>query len=218
MIEFVEVKPKGKREKAIIWLHGLGDSGHGWAGITDELNLDDLNIHYLFPHAPSIPVTINGGMVMPAWYDIYEMTLARKIDQQQIEQSAKDIQTMIKQLIEQGLKSEDIMLVGFSQGGAVVYEAGLSFDQPLAGIAALSTYYATSDSIQRHEANQQTAILIQHGKQDPVVAPVLAEQAQQTLQAQQYQTQSMTYDMAHTVCPAQITDLTQWIRQQFQGK
>jgi len=214
-LQYVEIKPVNPKY-AIIWLHGLGDSGNGWLPIAKELQLNSFSdIHFIFPHAPEIPVTVNGGMVMPAWYDIYEMSLERKIDHNQIQQSSNGIKEIIHQLMHSGIPSEKILLVGFSQGGAVAYETALSFDQPLAGLIALSTYFATENTIKRHEANNNIPIIIQHGSIDPVVPFQLGEHAHSVLENLTYNVSLQNYVMEHSVCPEQIADLSIHIQNLF---
>ncbi|MCJ8313049.1 MAG: dienelactone hydrolase family protein [Saccharospirillaceae bacterium] len=211
-LQYVQIKPQNPKY-AIIWLHGLGDSGNGWLPIAKELQLDIFDdIHFIFPHAPQIPVTVNGGLVMPAWYDIYEMSLERKIDHDQIQQSSKGIKQIINQLITDGIASDKILLIGFSQGGAVAYESALSFDKPLAGLMALSTYFATEQKIILNDANKDIPIIIQHGTIDPVVPFVLGEHAKQKLTALNYNVNLQSYVMEHTVCPQQQVDLKNHIQ------
>ena len=127
LLPYEKLETSSNITASIIWLHGLGANGHDFVPIVPELNLpQDLGIRFIFPHAPSIPVTINGGMTMPAWYDIYAMQLERTIDQDQIMASAAAVIALVEQEIEKGIPSERIILAGFSQGGAVGYQAALS--------------------------------------------------------------------------------------------
>ena len=199
-------------DRAVIWLHGLGANGHDFEPVVPELGLDGKHgVRFVFPHAPAIPVTINQGYVMPAWYDIFEMSLARKIDVVQIEQSAQRIRDLIAREIERGVSPEHIVLAGFSQGGAVAYHTALSYDKPLAGLLTLSTYLATKDSVQLSDANKQLSIAIHHGTHDNVVPEQLGRQAKDWLEAQGYQPSYHTYPMAHQVCLPQIKLIGQWL-------
>lgn len=199
-------------DRAVIWLHGLGANGHDFEPVVPELGLDGKHgVRFVFPHAPAIPVTINQGYVMPAWYDIFEMSLARKIDVVQIEQSAQRIRDLIAREIERGVSPEHIVLAGFSQGGAVAYHTALSYDKPLAGLLTLSTYLATKDSLQLSDANKQLNIAIHHGTHDNVVPEQLGRQAKDWLEAQGYQPSYHTYPMAHQVCLPQIKLIGQWL-------
>lgn len=209
----VEHNPSNKPiDKAVIWLHGLGASGHDFEPVVPELGLnDDLAVRFVFPHAPQIPVTINGGYVMPAWYDILEMSLERKVDVTQIETSAQHIRNLIAQQIEQGVAEENIVIAGFSQGGAVAYHTALSHPQKLAGLLTLSTYLATAEQIAYSDANKNIDIKIDHGTQDPVVPAVLGEQANKLLQGKGYDVTYTTYPMAHQVCVPQIKAIGAWL-------
>ncbi|ELA08457.1 carboxylesterase [Moraxella macacae 0408225] len=201
---------------SVIWLHGLGANGHDFEPIVPELDLDtSCGVRFIFPHAPSIPVTINGGYVMPAWYDILEASLDRKIDVGQIEQSSNAIKALILREMERGIPSERIVLAGFSQGGAVAYQTALTFDKPLAGLLALSTYLATKDTLSEKAMNPSLPILIQHGTQDPIVAEVLGQQAVFWLKQHGFKPVYQTYPMAHQVCLPQIKAIGQWLNQRF---
>ena len=204
----IEIEPKSQANASVIWLHGLGADGNDFAPIVPELNLPtDSAIRFIFPHAPSIPVTVNGGFVMPAWYDILEMNIERKVDEAQLINSAKEIEKLIEREIERGVPSNRIILIGFSQGGAVAYHTALSYQKPLAGLLALSTYFATEDVIELSDQNRNIPIYIQHGIQDPVVVHQLGRKAHKTLQNSGYQSQFQAYQMEHNVCMEQISDI-----------
>lgn len=201
-----------KIDRAVIWLHGLGASGHDFEPVVPQLGLsDDMAVRFIFPHAPKRPVTVNGGMVMPAWYDILEMSLERKVDIAQIETSAQQINDLIAREVERGVTPEHIVIAGFSQGGAVAYHVALSHPKRLAGLMTLSTYLATDDHIEYSEANKEMPILIEHGSHDPVVPVVLGEQAQQLLSGKGYSVAYHTYPMAHQVCMPQIQNIGKWL-------
>ena len=211
----VEHNPNDKViNRAVIWLHGLGASGYDFEPVVPQLDLaNDMGVRFIFPHAPERPVTINGGMVMPAWYDILEMSIERKVDVGQIETSSQQISDLIGREIERGIQPEHIVIAGFSQGGAVAYHLALSYPERLAGLMALSTYFATNDAISYGEANKDMPILIQHGTHDPVVPVVLGEQAQQLLLTKGYSVEYHTYPMAHQVCIPQIINIGKWLNQ-----
>lgn len=198
---------------SVIWLHGLGADGNDFAPLVPELHLPkDLSVRFIFPHAPQIPVTINAGYIMPAWYDILEMNLDRKVDEPQLIASAEAVQRLVAREIARGVASEKIMLVGFSQGGAVVYHAGLTYDKPLAGLLILSSYFATHASASINPANQHTPILIQHGILDPVVSEALGQRAHRFLQDQGCTVSYESYPMEHTVCMEQVASMSKWIQ------
>lgn len=198
---------------SVIWLHGLGASGHDFVPVVPHLRLPEtLAVRFVFPHAPAIPVTINGGMVMPAWYDILEATLERKIDHAQIVASAEQVAQLIDRECERGVPSDKIVLAGFSQGGAVAYQTALTYSKPLAGLLALSTYFATADTVQFAVANHALAVSVQHGRQDAMVDIRLAEKAVQELERRGYQPEYKTYDMGHEVCMQQIQEIGLWLQ------
>lgn len=206
-------------DKAVIWLHGLGASGHDFEPIVPELKLpDDLGVRFIFPHAPKIPVTINGGYVMPAWYDILEMTLERKVDVAQIVHATNHIHALVEEQIQKGVPSQNIVIAGFSQGGAVAYHAVLTSPKKLAGLLALSTYFATATHIESPQASKSLPISISHGNYDEVVPVSLGKSANDTLMHMGYAPQFKTYPMAHHVCQAQIKDIGRWLTQVFSGQ
>jgi len=200
-------------DAAVIWLHGLGADGHDFAAIVPELRLpDSMSIRFVFPHAPSIPVTINGGVVMPAWYDILSLSSDNRTDEVQLRQSAAAVHALMEREIDRGVPASRIVLAGFSQGGAVVLEAGLTFDQPLAGILSLSSYFATADSIKPSEANRNVPVRICHGTLDPMVTQAMGKRSAETLKAMGYSVDYTTYSMAHAVCPEEIVDIARWLQ------
>jgi len=212
----VQSNPNTEVRGSVIWLHGLGADGNDFAPIVPELHLPAaLNLRFVFPNAPVMPVTVNNGYVMPAWYDIFELSLDRKIDVTQLRASAEKIHALIEREIERGVPSEKIILAGFSQGGAVVYEAALSFAKPLAGLLALSTYFATRETVVENPANKKIPILIQHGSGDSVVNEVLGQRAYRELSDRGYDVKYQSYDMEHTVCAEQVGDIREWLLERF---
>ena len=210
----VEIEyPKGEPvNAAIIWLHGLGADGNDFAPIVPQLDLPaGLGVRFIFPHAPSIPVTINNGFVMPAWYDIKRLDVDRHVDTDQLKQSASWVHDLIEREIERGVPSERIIVAGFSQGGAVSFEAALTYPKTLAGIMALSTYFATGDSIEINPIQNTIPIMIGHGSLDPVVAEALGSKSVATLQNLGFNPEYFVYTMEHAVCPQEIVDIGSWI-------
>lgn len=206
-----------KPDAAVIWLHGLGADGNDFAPIVEELGLPgDLAIRFIFPHAPSIPVTVNGGFVMPAWYDIREMKIDRKVDTLQLMISASAIEAFVRNEVKQGIDSKRIVVAGFSQGGAVAYQVALSYEKPLAGLLAMSTYFATHDIIETSPANSSIPIEIHHGVHDPVVPEQLGRDAVKYLEEKDYHVKYRTYPMEHAVCPEQIHDISVWLVERLQ--
>ena len=210
--EEVESNPEVNASAAVIWLHGLGADGNDFVPLVRELHLSkDKNIRFIFPNAPAIPVTVNNGYLMPAWYDIFELTLDRKIDTPQLRANAEKIHQLVEREIERGIPSNKIVLAGFSQGGAVAYEAALSYSKPLAGLLSLSTYFATSASVQVDAANKSIPIFIQHGSHDSMVSEVLGQRAYRDLSDRGYAVRYESYNMDHTLCAEQVDDIRAWL-------
>ncbi|MWJ27134.1 dienelactone hydrolase family protein [Halomonas sediminis] len=197
-------------------LHGLGADGNDFEPLVPALKLPEgANVRFIMPHAPRLPVTINGGMVMPAWYDLQSMDLDRRVDEKQLQASAERIKGLVQEQIDQGIDSRRIIMAGFSQGGAVAYEVALSFPQPLGGLLALSTYFATADSIQLADANRHIPIEIHHGNFDPVVQEALGRAAYERLKAWDYTVNYHRYPMAHALCPQQVQDIGTWLSERL---
>lgn len=216
MLPCIEIEPVRPADATVIWLHGLGASGHDFEPVVPELQLPTSSaLRFVFPHAPTIPVTINGGLRMPAWYDILEVSLNRRVDQDQLRASAAALQALIEREIERGIDSRRIVVAGFSQGGAVAYEGALSCPHPLGGLLALSTYFATAASVALHPANRGLPIDIHHGSRDPMVPEALGHEAAQVLRSMGYQPAYHTYPMEHAVCAEETaaiaTALTRWL-------
>ncbi|ORU90931.1 MAG: carboxylesterase [Cycloclasticus sp. symbiont of Poecilosclerida sp. M] len=210
--------PQSNIRHSVIWLHGLGASGNDFSPIVPELGVqEEFGVRFVFPNAPQIPVTINNGMVMPAWYDISEMDLMRRADADGIAESSKVITEMINDEIEAGVPASNIILAGFSQGGVIALEAGLRFPQPLAGVMALSTYMPLADQFPNADTsgNGGVSIFYGHGEYDPVIPIAQAEAAQQFLNTAGYQTDYKRYPMEHSVCPEEIGDIKNWLLSVF---
>lgn len=217
----VEIEPDAEASSSVIWLHGLGADGNDFAPLVPQLTLPaDCQTRFVFPHAPSLPVTLNNGMVMPAWYDIEALSLdlERTVNRPQLARSVDQVQALVRREMERGVDSRRIVLAGFSQGGAVAYEAALSFDAPLAGLLVLSSYLATGDSMQRNPVNGQLPVLVQHGVSDPVVPEVLGQRASEQLSAWGYPVSYERYPVEHGVCPQQVPVLARWLGRCLSGQ
>ncbi len=213
-LETVEINPSAKPAYVVIWLHGLGADGHDFEAIVPELNIPDtLPVRYIFPHAPMRPVTINGGMVMRAWYDILEMDVSRKVDTDNIIESSILLDDIIQRELKSGIPSDRIVLAGFSQGGAIVLHTGLRYETPLAGILALSTYSPTAGTLseERGDANLNIPIMMAHGQFDPVIPVSNAIHTREELIRQNYAVQWHDYPMQHEVCLEEIRDISAWM-------
>ncbi len=199
---------------SVIWLHGLGADGHDFEPIVAELNFNNKDkTRFIFPHAPTMPVTVNNGMVMPAWYDIVAPRIDAEQDEKGMRHSAAQINQLINTEIERGIDSKNILLAGFSQGGAIALHAGLRFNKPLAGIMALSTYLPldTFVSAEADAANQDITIFYAHGIQDPVIPIALAEMSKEFLTRLGYKIDWHRYPMEHSVIPQEIDDIGVWL-------
>lgn len=213
LLPHIEKEIGSNPDATIIWLHGLGADGHDFEPIVPELRLPrGAAVRFIFPHAPSMPVTINGGMTMPAWYDILGMNVERAVDEPQLLKSADQIQAFVEREMERGIDSRRIILAGFSQGGAVVYQTGLTCPHPLGGLLGLSTYFATYKTLKLNPANRQVPIQICHGRLDPVVPESLGRQSVEALKAMGLDPQYKTYMMEHSVCPEEILDISAWFQ------
>jgi phospholipase/carboxylesterase len=211
-LQYIEFETNPHPTAAVIWLHGLGASGHDFEPVVPELGLpDNAAVRFIFPHAPNMPVTINGGMTMPAWYDIKAMDIDRVVDTDQLVASSDAVAKLVDREIERGVKSENIVIAGFSQGGAVAYELGLSYPKRLAGIIALSTYFATAKTVKRSEANRDIPIRIYHGTFDPMVPEALGRQSVEKLQEMGFEPTYETYPMEHSVCMEEIVDIGKFL-------
>lgn len=208
MLKCEVLDPTGVADAAVIWLHGLGASGHDFVPVVPHLGLPDNHaVRFVFPHAPAMPVTINGGMVMPAWYDILAMSIDREIDLKQIKTSSAAICDLIQREVDAGIASDRIVLAGFSQGGAVVYHTALSYPETLAGLLTMSTYFPAAEEVQLSAANKALPVHIFHGNQDPVVPESLGHTANQVLQSMGFTPQYSSYPMQHEVCSEEIIDI-----------
>jgi len=212
-LQYIEIETGENPTAAVIWLHGLGASGHDFEPVVPELGLpEDTAVRFIFPHAPNLPVTINGGMSMPAWYDIKAMDIDRVVDTEQLRASADAVAKLVEQQKHKGIPPERIIIAGFSQGGAVAYELGLSYPERFGGVLALSTYFATADTVQRSEANADVPISVYHGTFDPMVPESLGVRSVETLKEMGYDPSYQTFPMEHSVCLEEIQDIGRFIR------
>ncbi|MCP3870364.1 MAG: carboxylesterase [Gammaproteobacteria bacterium] len=214
----VEIEPQTTADTAVIWLHGLGADGHDFEPIVPELRLPaSAAVRFVFPHAPAIPVTVNGGLVMPAWYDILDMAIDRRVDIAQLMASADSIRLLIDREIERGIDSRRIVVAGFSQGGAVALQAALTYPKRLCGYLGLSTYFATASQIQPAPVNEGLPVLVCHGSEDPVVPEPVGRAGYEKLQELGYPGEYKTYPMEHAVCAEEIADISTWFQRLFEA-
>ncbi len=216
LLDAIQIDTAPSPSAAVIWLHGLGASGDDFAAIVPELDLAGCApIRFVFPHAPTMPVTINNGYVMPAWYDIYQPDLVRREDADGIARSARAIETLVAREVARGIPERRIVLAGFSQGCAMTLYTGLRHPKRLAGLIALSGYLPLAAALEgeRHPANFDTPIFMAHGTADPVVVLPRAEASRAALEALGYMVQWHTYPMPHSVHPREIADIGAFLQQ-----
>jgi len=213
-------EPATQAEACVIWLHGLGADGSDFLPAVPLLELpESLPVRFLFPNAPVRPVTVNGGWPMPAWYDILEMNIDRRIDEASLDESAERIGALIEQERARGIPSERIFLFGFSQGGAVAYHTALRYPVRLGGVVALSTYLATAERIRSelHPANAALPLLVCHGTVDDVVPLTLGQRALADLTQLGLAPQWQQYPIAHGVSISELNRVGRWLADQLQG-
>jgi len=213
-METIEITTGEHPAASVIWMHGLGADGHDFVSIVKELDLAAcLPIRFLFPHAPEQPVTINGGMIMRAWYDILGVDLARREDEEGLRRSQGLIEALIAAENARGIPSERIVLAGFSQGGAMTLQTGLRHAKPLAGLMCLSGYLplAARTAIERHPSNTETSIFMAHGRLDPVIPIARAVESREALADLGYRIEWHDYMMPHSVCPEEVVDIARWL-------
>lgn len=218
LLPAVVIEPAKPAQGSVIWLHGLGADGHDFEPIVPELQLPaSLALRFIFPHAPTIPVTINGGYVMRAWYDIASQRIDAQQDADGIHASAKRIGQWIQHELDAGIPANKIVLAGFSQGGVIALQVGLRYPQKLAGILALSCYLPLADTLAKEKspANAHTEILMAHGNDDPVVPVMLAEQSRDQLRAAGYEIDWHVYPMQHAVSVEEINDISAWLQKVY---
>jgi phospholipase/carboxylesterase len=214
LLPCVEQEPPRPAGAAVIWLHGLGADGHDFAPIVPELGLRaDHAVRFVFPHAPRIPVTLNGGFVMPAWYDIKSLDVHGQ-DEAGIRRSDAEVRKLIAREVRRGIEPRRIVLAGFSQGGAIALFTGLRHPERLAGIMALSAFLVAPDALEAEasEANRDVPIFQAHGTLDPMVAPALGTMTRDWLRERGWPVESHDYPMAHQVCLEEIRAIGGWLR------
>jgi phospholipase/carboxylesterase len=210
-MQAVEINSGANPQASVIWLHGLGADGHDFEPIVAELELEQ-PVRFVFPHAPVRPVTINQGMRMRAWYDILQFGPGPE-DETGVRASQKLVEAMIAAEKERGIRQ--IVLAGFSQGGAIVLQTALRHSERLAGVLALSTYLPLHRTLEaeRSAANREVPIFMAHGQHDDVIPLQRAEQSRQLLERLGYKVQWRSYPMPHSVCPEEIADIAAFLRE-----
>ncbi len=217
MLDAVTVEPSSRHRSSVIWLHGLGADGNDFVPMIPEFGLPkELGVRFIFPHAPERAVTINGGLVMRAWFDIKSLDLDRSIDRESIETSRAQVEEWMEHEREGGVAADRIVLAGFSQGGAIALHTGIGYPERLAGIIALSTYLPIGERLEEaSDTNRQLPVFLAHGSMDPVVPPILGEKTRSALTESGYEVEWHTYPMPHSVCAEEIEAISTWLRKRL---
>ena len=214
VLQAVELQTSLTPAASVIWLHGLGADGYDFVPVVRELELlKTPAARYVFPHAPTRAVTINGGYVMRAWYDILGNDLVRREDEQGIRESQQQVEALIAREVERGTPRSRIVLAGFSQGGAIALQTGLRQREPLAGLLALSTYLplAAVFDAERADASRGVPIFMAHGRSDPVIPLARATTSRDQLKAAGYPVEWHEYEMPHSVCEDEIRQIAAFL-------
>jgi phospholipase/carboxylesterase len=214
LLEVIEIESGASPSASIIVLHGLGADGSDFVPICEELDLTAVGpVRFVFPHAPTRPVTINGGYVMRAWYDILGVELDKREDERGLREAQASVEALIARERERGIPASRIVLAGFSQGCAVTLLTGLRHGERLAGLVGMSGYLplGASTAAERSSANADVPIFLAHGRQDPVVPLARAVASRDALRALGYAVDWHDYAMPHSVCPQEIADLNRWL-------
>ncbi len=211
-LETVEIETGAQPEAAIIWLHGLGADGHDFEPVVPEFGLS-FAARFVFPHAPVRNVTINNGMAMRAWYDIYSFDRGGPVDETGMRDSQQKVESLLERELARGIQPNRIVLAGFSQGGAIALQTGLTSPRKLAGIMGLSSYLPMQQRIldKRSAENQDTPIFLGHGNMDDVLPQALGENARDFLLEQGYDVEWHSYPVGHGVCMPEIQDVGNWL-------
>jgi phospholipase/carboxylesterase len=215
LLQCVQVQTSAAPDATVILLHGLGADGHDFVPVVRELEANGApNARYVFPHAPTMPVTINGGYVMRAWYDILGTDLVRREDENGIRASQEMVEALIDQEVERGTPRSRIVLAGFSQGGAITLHTGLRQREPLAGLIALSCYLPLGSSFAAEAApgSAGVPIFLAHGTSDPVVPLARGTASRDALKAAGYAVDWREYPMPHSVCAEEIQDIAAFMK------
>jgi phospholipase/carboxylesterase len=213
-LECIEIEQGEAVQTSVIWLHGLGADGADFVPIVDELHLPKTaGIRFIFPNAPVIPITINNGHEMRAWYDIASATIEGIADKPGIEKSMAQVERLIEKEVERGIPVSNIILGGFSQGAAIALTTGLRYRQALGGVIALSGYLPLIEDTLRHAsaANRHLPIFLAHGTIDPIVPFDLGKAAYMYLQKEGYPVSWHAYPIAHTVCVEEVSAISRWL-------
>ena len=213
-LQALEITTNDHPNGSIIWLHGLGASGYDFEPIVPELNLPSrLAIRFIFPHAPSRPVTLNGGLTMPSWFDVYTLEMGTREDEMGIRQAARCIEQLIEREEKRGIGCKRIVLAGFSQGGAIALHTGIRYARKLAGIIALSCFIPLPNLLAKelNPINHALPLFMAHGTFDQTVLYEFGAKSRDMLIDLNYSVEWHDYPIAHGVCHEEIKDIGNWL-------
>ena len=214
-LETVELETGRAPGASVVWLHGLGADGHDFEPVVPELGLPpELPVRFVFPHAPRQPVTLNGGMVMRAWYDVYGLDGPRREDEAGIRAAQTRVEALLAREKARGVPAGRLVLAGFSQGGAIALQAGLRHPERLAGVLALSCYLPLADTLaaEAHPANHDVPLFMAHGAWDQMIPLARAARSRDVLTGLGYRVEWREYPMPHAVCAEELGDVGAWLR------
>jgi phospholipase/carboxylesterase len=215
MLDCITLEPTVPATACVIWMHGLGADGNDFVPIVDELGLPANHpVRFVFPNAPTMPVTINGGYVMRAWYDIVSTEIDKRADEAGVRKSASAIDQLVADQRAKGIAANRIVLAGFSQGGVIALQAGLRYPERLGGIMALSTYLACADTLgaEASSANRDLPIFYAHGALDTVISMALAKLSKAKLETHGYRIEWHEYGMPHSVCAEEVDAIAVFLK------
>jgi len=213
-LETIQVETGDAPSATIIMLHGLGADGNDFVPFVEEIDLEAVGpVRWVFPHAPTMPVTVNGGYVMRAWYDIYGANLQHREDEAGLRRSMQAVTALVDAQVQRGIDARRIVLAGFSQGCAMSLLTGLRYPQRLAGVVGMSGYLPLAAMLagERSPANADLPIFLAHGRSDPVVPYAAGVASRDALKALGHPVQWHEYPMPHSVCMEEIADLERWL-------
>ncbi|WP_042152814.1 MULTISPECIES: alpha/beta hydrolase [unclassified Pseudoalteromonas] len=216
-LKSVICEPQGQHKATVIWLHGLGDSGDGFAPIVPQLEIpNEIGVKFIFPHAPIRAVTINNGIEMRAWYDIVSFDLDKRADEIGVRESSAQVAEIIEQEMAQGIEANKIILAGFSQGGVIALHLAPRLKHKLAGVMALSTYMCAPQKFNDEAIQKDLTVLMAHGSQDEVVPMFAGKQALDVMQSAGLEVTWHDYPMGHQVCGEEVMVIRNWLIEQLQ--
>ena len=214
LLPAVEIETAASPDAAVIFLHGLGDDGHGWSDMVPALGLpSSMRVRFVFPHAPEMPVTINGGYVMPAWYDLYDADFKARADLDGVRMSRTHVEHLVAREVQRGIAASRIVIGGFSQGGAVALYTGLRHRERLAGVIGLSCYLIDPESLaeEASDTNRRTPVFMAHGTEDEVVRYACGEASSRLLESAGWPVEWHAYPMPHSAVLEELEELGRFI-------